>query len=74
MQILQLTPKGAGLVTGLKERTVSHFSRLLEQMDVNDLAALAQGLAAMNQAAERSQDAGGMNRNKKELSGDLAAV
>jgi DNA-binding MarR family transcriptional regulator len=74
MQVLQLTPKGARLVTGLKERTISHFSRLLEQLEVDDLAALAQGLTAMNQAAERSQEATRLKGNNKEFSGDLAAV
>jgi MarR family transcriptional regulator, organic hydroperoxide resistance regulator len=51
MQILKLTPEGANLVTRLRERTASHFSRLLETLNEKDLAALAQGLDALSRAA-----------------------
>ena len=50
-QILKLTTKGEKLAAQLRERTVSHFSRLLETLTGEDLAALAQGLRALFQAA-----------------------
>ncbi len=53
-QILKLTPRGAELAAQLRERTASHFSRLLETLSEEDLAALAQGLRALSRAAARA--------------------
>jgi hypothetical protein len=40
-------------MTELKERTTSHLTRLLDQLEVEDLTALVQGLTALARAARR---------------------
>jgi DNA-binding MarR family transcriptional regulator len=52
-QILELTARGKELMTELKERTTSHLTRLLDQLEVEDLTALVQGLTALARAARR---------------------
>jgi DNA-binding MarR family transcriptional regulator len=56
MQMLKLTPAGADLVSGLKERTTAHFSRLLGSLSLEDLAALARGLKALSKAAAKDSN------------------
>jgi DNA-binding MarR family transcriptional regulator len=68
MQMLKLTPTGVKLVTELKESTTSRYSRLLEQLEVTDLAVLVQGLSALAKAAEHIQKTGTSGRVKKGLS------
>lgn len=52
-QILELTARGRELMTELKERTTSHLTGLLEHLEVEDLAALVQGLKALARAARQ---------------------
>jgi DNA-binding MarR family transcriptional regulator len=56
MQILRLTEKGATLLNELKERKVSQLTALLSRMDMQDLFALEQGLAALTRAAGQSEE------------------
>jgi DNA-binding MarR family transcriptional regulator len=74
MQMLKLTPKGVNLVTGLKERTTSHLSRLLENLSSEDLSALVQGLTALARGVQRDQETESIKLNEKELSRRLPAV
>ena len=55
-QMLKLTSRGRELLTELKERATSHYSRLLEQLEVEDLNALVQGLTALASAARQDQE------------------
>ncbi len=54
-QKLKLTAKGKDIINGLRERVSSHLSSLLERLDVQDLAALARGLNALNEAAQQDK-------------------
>ena len=74
MQMLKLTPKGLNLVTGLKERTTSHLSRLLEGLSGEDLAALVQGLTALARGVQRDQETASAKLTEKGLSRRPAAV
>ena len=56
MQLLKVTDKGKALLAELKERGDTHMSGLLTQMNTEDLAALAQGLAALVRAAEQNRE------------------
>jgi DNA-binding MarR family transcriptional regulator len=68
MQMLKLTPKGLNLVTGLKERTTSQFSRLLETLSNEDLTALVQGLTALVKSVQQEQGKTATLMSKKGLS------
>jgi MarR family transcriptional regulator, organic hydroperoxide resistance regulator len=51
-QRLKLTAKGMGLIIELKERLMFRHSVLLERLDIEDLAALARGITALNKVAQ----------------------
>lgn len=55
MQMLKLTSKGEALLQGLRERGPKKISAILEQLSVEDLSALAQGLSALVQVAESNK-------------------
>jgi MarR family transcriptional regulator, organic hydroperoxide resistance regulator len=48
------TERGQALATQLRQAGGSHFERLLAEMDLDDLAALARGLRALADVAERT--------------------
>jgi DNA-binding MarR family transcriptional regulator len=50
-QILKLTAAGEEQINKLNQLAVSRLTRTLERLDITDLAALAQGLAALNAGA-----------------------
>jgi DNA-binding MarR family transcriptional regulator len=50
MQIIELTPKSKALLSELKERRVNHLATQLDQLKIEDLEALLQGLRALHQA------------------------
>jgi DNA-binding MarR family transcriptional regulator len=52
MQIIELTPKSKALLSELKERRVNHLARRLEELKIEDLQALLQGLRALSQVEE----------------------
>ncbi len=54
-QKLKLTATGKDIINGLRERVSSHLSSLLERLDIQDLAALARGLNALNEAAQQDK-------------------
>lgn len=66
--ILQLTSRGRELMADLKERTTSHHTRLLEQLEVEDLVALAQGLMALARVAQQDLETTTSKTSKKGLS------
>lgn len=67
-QKLKLTPAGKELINGLRERLNSRLSSLLERLEIQDLAALAQGLQALNQAAQQDSPAALIDIQKERIS------
>jgi DNA-binding MarR family transcriptional regulator len=56
MQVLTVTGKGVTLLTQLRERRVNRLTGLLGQMNTDDLAALARGLAALARVSDGGRE------------------
>jgi DNA-binding MarR family transcriptional regulator len=52
MQIIELTPKSKALLSELKERRMNHLASRLDQIKIEDLQALLQGLRGLSQVEE----------------------
>jgi DNA-binding MarR family transcriptional regulator len=73
-QILKLTSTGRELMAELKERATSQHTRMLEQLEIADLAALVQGLTALARAAQQDPEIDTSKRLKRGFPTGLPAV
>ena len=56
MLVLRATDKGEELVAKLRERRRGYMLKVLENLNMNDLAALTQGLTSLVQAAAAQEE------------------
>jgi MarR family transcriptional regulator, organic hydroperoxide resistance regulator len=56
MQMLKLTEKAEVLLNELHQRATAHLTGILSALDIEDLSALAQGLDALANAAEKYKE------------------